>query len=635
MRKKITFLFIAALCLFASTQQSYAQLTGAAVAPVLSTEANPIYFSIESAAVTSLGTPNSTLTSIIPMKDKGYVLYSPVAAGKINYRIATATDAEKWALVVVSGRTYLKNKSTGLFMRGSHSVGAYWANDSLRVASLGSKQYSLRTSVSEAANSTATNSSYTIAWNSFTCDRWTSATVSTNTAWFFVLDPSATNVPQTISFPTMAVKVVGDVAFSPATASSSLAIAYTSSDDAVASIVGGQVQINGVGTCTITANQAGNANYAAAPQMSKTLTVTTAAGITLINSINAATTQMTSTVAGTNPGQFTTGSRTIFQAAIDAATSVKNEVLSTELDKTTAASTLDAAKVTYLASELAITLSTPGNDTWYYIVSDLRAGKVMVDNAVAGGAVNFTVKDANNNKYWRFVAGTVTPTKVMIQNRASGLYFAATPVVSATAGEYNVVKLGQSQFSFDVSGTPLHAQDNGSVIVTWAGGLGSASAWRLEQVAFTPQTITFPAIDSKTRDAASFDLAATTTASGLAVTYSSSNDLIATVTSTGTVTITATVDGFADITASQAGDAVYAAATPVINRLVVSGITGLASGSSKIAVIAKGNMIVVTGTNAPVKAFTTSGIAVDASKALANGVYVVKVDGLTTKVVIK
>lgn len=847
MRKRITYLVIAVICFLATTQQSFAQLTGTAVAPVLSTEANPIYFSIESAAVTSLGTPNTTVTSILPMKDKGYVMYSPATAGYINYRIATATDVEKWALVVVSGKTYLKNKSTGLFMRGSHSVGAYWINDSLRVASLGSSQYSLRTSVSEAANSTVANNSYTIAWNTLLCNRWTLATINTNTAWFFVLDPSASNVPQTISFPTMAVKVVGDAAFAPATASSALAITYTSSNDAVASIVGGKVQINGLGTCIIYANQAGNINYATAPQVSQSLMVATAAWVSLSNAISAATTQMTSAVSGTNPGKFTPAVLSTFTTAIDDAKLVRDNVASTDQQLVDATALLATASVNFtaavnpvkLSTEFAtvwyairnanptyntkyikdngiaavgtvasftygddailwkvvadadavaghvniisknntqqltnstvqsanvlitttaqtrtiaslglaqfninggtysvhynggnlvgwnntatnsgsawtfeevgltqliadaevvyaanpagtnpgqfapankatfrgaidaaislkanglatpvqvdagmlalttaraaflatpvnpIVLSTTGSDTWYYIVTDVRASKVMVDNAVAGGAVNFDVKDVNNNKYWRFVAGTVTPTKVMIQNRASGLYFAATPVVSATAGEYNVVGLGQSQFSFNVSGTPLHAQDAGSVIVTWAGGLGSASAWRLEQVAFTPQTITFPAIDSKTRDAVSFDLAATTTASGLTVTYSSSNDLIATVTTTGTVTITATADGFADITAKQVGNAVYAAATPVTNRLVVSGVTSLASGSSKIAVVAKGNMIVVTGTDAQVKAFTTSGVAVDVSKALAQGVYIVKVAGLTTKVAIK
>ncbi|QXE90370.1 DUF1566 domain-containing protein [Geomonas subterranea] len=72
---------------------------------------------------------------------------------------------------------------------------------------------------------------------------------------------------QTMVFPAIATRSVGDPDFDPgATASSGLAVSYTSSDSRVASISGGMIHIIGGGTATITAWQAGDANYNPASQ---------------------------------------------------------------------------------------------------------------------------------------------------------------------------------------------------------------------------------------------------------------------------------------------------------------------------------------------------------------------------------
>ena len=73
-------------------------------------------------------------------------------------------------------------------------------------------------------------------------------------------------------------KVIGDADFAPGSASSGLTLTYTSSNPSVATIVAGKVHIVGVGTCTITANQAGNRRYLAAPSVGVTLTVNSTAG---------------------------------------------------------------------------------------------------------------------------------------------------------------------------------------------------------------------------------------------------------------------------------------------------------------------------------------------------------------------
>ena len=79
---------------------------------------------------------------------------------------------------------------------------------------------------------------------------------------------------QTINFNALPSKKVGDTDFSPgATASSGLAVAYTSSNINVATIVGNKIHIVGSGACTITASQAGDNYYYPASSVSQYLEV--------------------------------------------------------------------------------------------------------------------------------------------------------------------------------------------------------------------------------------------------------------------------------------------------------------------------------------------------------------------------
>ncbi|MBT2564123.1 putative Ig domain-containing protein [Pedobacter sp. ISL-68] len=79
---------------------------------------------------------------------------------------------------------------------------------------------------------------------------------------------------QTITFNALAQKTVGDADFDAgATASSGLTVSYSSSDPNVATIINGQLHILTAGTTTITASQAGNAQYLTATPVSQVLTV--------------------------------------------------------------------------------------------------------------------------------------------------------------------------------------------------------------------------------------------------------------------------------------------------------------------------------------------------------------------------
>src|SRR5450756_1019679 len=83
---------------------------------------------------------------------------------------------------------------------------------------------------------------------------------------------------QSISFTSTApsTATVGGATYTPtATATSGLAVALTidASASSVCSISGGVVSFSGVGTCTINANQAGDASYTAAPQVQQSFAV--------------------------------------------------------------------------------------------------------------------------------------------------------------------------------------------------------------------------------------------------------------------------------------------------------------------------------------------------------------------------
>lgn len=81
-------------------------------------------------------------------------------------------------------------------------------------------------------------------------------------------------LPQSITFPALGERTYGEAPFAAgATASSGLAVTYTSSNPAVATLSGDTVRITGTGSTTITASQAGNGSWLPAEAVQRTLTV--------------------------------------------------------------------------------------------------------------------------------------------------------------------------------------------------------------------------------------------------------------------------------------------------------------------------------------------------------------------------
>jgi hypothetical protein len=83
---------------------------------------------------------------------------------------------------------------------------------------------------------------------------------------------------QTIVFTAPTGVTYGDADFGPgASASSGLSVGYTSKSAAACTIVAGKLHVVAAGTCTIDANQPGNANYNAAAQIERTFPIAKAA----------------------------------------------------------------------------------------------------------------------------------------------------------------------------------------------------------------------------------------------------------------------------------------------------------------------------------------------------------------------
>ena len=86
--------------------------------------------------------------------------------------------------------------------------------------------------------------------------------------------PNAKKQTQTIVFDTLPYKQVGDTDFTPkASATSALKVTFTSSNTAVATIVSNKIHIIAAGTAIITALQAGDTTFQAAPNFGQLLTV--------------------------------------------------------------------------------------------------------------------------------------------------------------------------------------------------------------------------------------------------------------------------------------------------------------------------------------------------------------------------
>jgi uncharacterized repeat protein (TIGR02543 family) len=225
---------------------------------------------------------------------------SPYASGATVTTLGNTGSLAKTGSTFAGWNTAANGSGTGqavgstFSMPGANTVlYAQWTTNNYTVsfdANTGSGTMSNQTiaygATANLVANTFTNTGYTFAgWNTASngsgttyADGATLSMGSSNITLFAQWTPIITTpIAQTITFGPLSNQLTGAADYSPgATASSGLTVTYTSSNPAVATIVGGLIHVVGPGTTTITASQAGNANYLAASDVTQSLTIVSA-----------------------------------------------------------------------------------------------------------------------------------------------------------------------------------------------------------------------------------------------------------------------------------------------------------------------------------------------------------------------
>jgi sugar lactone lactonase YvrE len=326
---------------------------------------------------------------------------------------------------------------------------------------------------------------------------------------------------QSISFAAIPTEAVNSTVALSATATSGLPVSFASITTSVCTVSGDTASLIGGGTCKITASQAGNSVYLAAPSVGHEFSVT-----------------------------FET--QTITFPAISS-----GQVAATSIALTATASS--GLPVTFTSTTPAV--CTVSGST----ASLLEYGDCTIEASQAGNA-DYAA------------APTVTQT-FLVHHATQSISFAAIPTqavnstvtLSATATSGLPVSFASITTSVcTVSGdtASLIATGKCEITASQAGNnvyLAAPSVGHEFSVTLETQTITFPAISSG--QVAGTSIAMTATASsGLPVTFSSTTPAVCTLSGN-----TASLEEYGDCTieASQAGNADYAAAPTVTQTFLV------------------------------------------------------------------
>ncbi len=182
---------------------------------------------------------------------------------------------------------------------------------------------------------------------------------------------------------------------------------------------------------------------------------------------------LNNTTEGTNPGQYPSAARTAFQTAVTSAT--------TEDELTAAKETYAAAMINVVAGKTYYIVSGPSANycEGKYLYCPGSGQQSLFGDKLVAASYGWTFVDAGDGQFYL----QNYKTKEYVEPTNTG-YAGNNTTMSATAStKYTVKSLGEYAFNIIPDGkNPLHAQNDGSCLVTWEGGLNTASAWRLEEI---------------------------------------------------------------------------------------------------------------------------------------------------------
>jgi hypothetical protein len=393
---------------------------------------------------------------------------------------------------------------------------------------------------------------------------------------------------QTIDFAPLADKTYGDADFVvSASSSSGLLVAFSVDGQCV--LIGGQVHITGSGSCTVTASQAGNVNYNAAPDKSRTFSIAKADQSIDFAALSDKTYGdpdfgVSATASSGLPVSFaTSGDCVLVYGQVDITGAGSCTVTASQGGDDNYNAAPDVNRTFSIAKEnQTIAFAVIGDATFGdgdfeidatatsgLTVSLSATGPCTLSSAIAPASVHITgagscAITASQGGDDNYNAATDVVRSFSINKASQTINFAALGDKTYGDADFNVAATASSGLGVSFAaagnctlvGTTVHITGAGSCTVTASqAGNGNYNPApdvpRTFAIAKENQTISFAALANKTLGDPDFTVSATAS-SGLTVSFSATGSCTV---SGGTVHITG--PGDCTVTASQAGDANY------------------------------------------------------------------------------
>jgi hypothetical protein len=365
-------------------------------------------------------------------------------------------------------------------------------------------------------------------------------------------------VPQTITFAALAATTMAQSPVTvSATASSTLPVTFTSGTPTVCTAGGtngSTITLLKAGTCSVVANQAGNATFGPAPAVTQSFTVTAVA-------------------------------QTITFAALAATTMAQSPV-------TVAATASSALPVTFTSGTPTVCTAGGTNGS---TITLLKAGTCSVVANQAGNATFGPAPAVTQSFTVTAVAQTITfaalAAKTMAQSPVTVAATASSTLpVTFTSGTPTVCTAGGTNGST----ITLLKAGTCSVVANQAGNATFGPAPAVTQsftVSLSAQTITFAALAAKTTAQSPMTVSATAS-STLPVTFTTTTPTVCTAGGTNGSTITLLTGGTCSVVANQAGNATFGPAPAVTQSFTVT-----AAAAPTSSVISPSSGATVSGTS--------------------------------------
>jgi hypothetical protein len=415
---------------------------------------------------------------------------------------------------------------------------------------------------------------------------------------------------QTISFADLADKTYGDAPFLlTATSESGGAFTFNTTNGDVCTINGATntLTIVGVGTCAVTADQSGNANYFAAPRVTKSFAVVKSAQIITWETIDPATygqlpfllqasatsggsmtytsttplicTVSTATLTIVKPGSCTV---TADQAGTDnflAATRYTQTFTIAKASQTIEFGLLSNQTLGTLPFDVSATASSGLTVSFSSLTTSICTVEGSTVTIVAGGTCTIRPAQGGNDFY---LAASNNDRSFSVNKGSQVLSFASVPAKTFGDAAFTVTATSTAGLTPSYTGTTptiCSVTVTGTVTINRAGactvsanqaGNGNYNAASTVSLTITiakaVQTITFNPLSDKALGDADVSLSATST-SGLAVTFTSKTTGVCTVLGS---TLTILTAGTCTITASQSGNLNNNNAVPVDRSFTIT-----------------------------------------------------------------